>query len=378
MNKSINQTLSRTILTSGLTFLTVLVLYLMGGEVLRAFSFAMVVGVVVGTYSSFGIAAPIVVLWNKYHGGQGARRPRRIRSRQARGGSRKEVGICLTSWSFLVISQEDAQALDRGSLGYRPGRDPGRDDSDSADLYGGAAEGACSTRSWLRRSTAASASSAAAPVKVVQPEDYSRYKDGRAHGDSEEQSQMIKDEAPDRRRGSTAASASPAARAAASGRHSSVARRPPPPPKPAAPLASESAATSQAAKLLRQVTPVYPPIAKTAHVSGTVILHAIIAKDGTIQELQYVSGPPLLMKAAMDAVREWRYKPHHAQWRSRGSGYHDFCCLYAGRLRQGSEPLRGPGCWGHRNSDRQNIAAVIDWQERRRIKLYVCEFTVGA
>ena len=70
VNKSINQTLSRTILTSGLTFLTVLVLFLMGGEVLRAFSFAMVVGVVVGTYSSFGIAAPIVVLWNQYHGGR--------------------------------------------------------------------------------------------------------------------------------------------------------------------------------------------------------------------------------------------------------------------------------------------------------------------
>ena len=72
VNKSINQTLSRTILTSGLTFLTVLVLYIMGGEVLRAFSFAMVVGVVVGTYSSFGIAAPIVVLWNKYHDGKGS------------------------------------------------------------------------------------------------------------------------------------------------------------------------------------------------------------------------------------------------------------------------------------------------------------------
>ncbi len=71
VNKAINQTLSRTILTSGLTFLTVLVLYLLGGEVLRAFSFAMVVGVVVGTYSSFGIAAPIVVLWNKYHPSQG-------------------------------------------------------------------------------------------------------------------------------------------------------------------------------------------------------------------------------------------------------------------------------------------------------------------
>lgn len=71
INKSINQTLSRTILTSGLTFLTVLVLYLLGGEVLRSFSFAMVVGVVIGTYSSFGIAAPIVVAWNKFSGGKG-------------------------------------------------------------------------------------------------------------------------------------------------------------------------------------------------------------------------------------------------------------------------------------------------------------------
>jgi len=66
VNKSINQTLSRTILTSGLTFLTVLVLFLMGGQVLRAFSFALVVGIVVGTYSSFGIAAPLVVAWNHW------------------------------------------------------------------------------------------------------------------------------------------------------------------------------------------------------------------------------------------------------------------------------------------------------------------------
>ena len=72
VNKSINQTLSRTILTSGLTFLTVLVLFLMGGQVLRAFSFALVVGIVVGTYSSFGIAAPLVVAWNRWRGQQGA------------------------------------------------------------------------------------------------------------------------------------------------------------------------------------------------------------------------------------------------------------------------------------------------------------------
>jgi preprotein translocase subunit SecF len=71
VNKSINQTLSRTILTSGLTFLTVLVLFLMGGQVLRAFSFALVVGIVVGTYSSFGIAAPLVVAWHHWRGDKG-------------------------------------------------------------------------------------------------------------------------------------------------------------------------------------------------------------------------------------------------------------------------------------------------------------------
>ena len=68
VNRSINQTLSRTILTSGLTFLTVLVLFVMGGQVLRAFSFALVVGILVGTYSSFGIAAPLVVAWNHWRG----------------------------------------------------------------------------------------------------------------------------------------------------------------------------------------------------------------------------------------------------------------------------------------------------------------------
>jgi len=68
VNRSINQTLSRTILTSGLTFLTVLVLFVMGGQVLRSFSFALVVGILVGTYSSFGIAAPLVVAWNHWRG----------------------------------------------------------------------------------------------------------------------------------------------------------------------------------------------------------------------------------------------------------------------------------------------------------------------
>lgn len=68
VNRSINQTLSRTILTSGLTFITVIVLFAMGGDVLRAFSFALVVGIVVGTYSSVGIAVPLVVAWTRWRG----------------------------------------------------------------------------------------------------------------------------------------------------------------------------------------------------------------------------------------------------------------------------------------------------------------------
>jgi periplasmic protein TonB len=83
----------------------------------------------------------------------------------------------------------------------------------------------------------------------------------------------------------------------------------PPPPKPVTPARIRVGGNVQAAALVSQAKPEYPMIAKTAHVSGTVILHAIIAKDGSIQELQYVSGPPLLMKSAMDAVKQWRYKP---------------------------------------------------------------------
>jgi preprotein translocase subunit SecF len=63
INDSVNQTLSRTLISSGTTFLTVLGLYLFGGEVLRGFAFAMVVGIVFGTYSTIYIASPIVVWW---------------------------------------------------------------------------------------------------------------------------------------------------------------------------------------------------------------------------------------------------------------------------------------------------------------------------
>jgi len=71
VNRSINQTLSRTILTAGLTFLTVLALYLFGGEVLKGFSFALVIGILIGTYSSIAIAAPILVAYQDWKSGRG-------------------------------------------------------------------------------------------------------------------------------------------------------------------------------------------------------------------------------------------------------------------------------------------------------------------
>ncbi|HXJ91265.1 MAG TPA: protein translocase subunit SecF [Terriglobia bacterium] len=65
VNRSINQTLSRTILTSGLTFLAVLSLYLFGGEVIHGFALVLVIGVIIGTYSSFAIASPVVLFWQE-------------------------------------------------------------------------------------------------------------------------------------------------------------------------------------------------------------------------------------------------------------------------------------------------------------------------
>jgi preprotein translocase subunit SecF len=73
VNRSINQTLSRTILTAGLTFLTVLALYLLGGEVLRGFSLALVIGILIGTYSSIAIAAPILVAYQDWRKDKGKR-----------------------------------------------------------------------------------------------------------------------------------------------------------------------------------------------------------------------------------------------------------------------------------------------------------------
>jgi protein TonB len=85
---------------------------------------------------------------------------------------------------------------------------------------------------------------------------------------------------------------------------------PPPPPKPKAPTAPiRVGGNVQQANLIKQPKPVYPPLAKAARIQGTVKFTAKISKDGTIQELTLLSGPPLLVAAAQQAVSQWQYKP---------------------------------------------------------------------
>ncbi len=81
----------------------------------------------------------------------------------------------------------------------------------------------------------------------------------------------------------------------------------PPPPKAA--LAHVSSGVIAGNKLAGS-TPVYPPIAKAAHVSGAVVLHAVISKTGSIQSLSVVSGPEMLRGSAVAAVQDWRYRPY--------------------------------------------------------------------
>ena len=63
--------------------------------------------------------------------------------------------------------------------------------------------------------------------------------------------------------------------------------------------------------LVRQVKPQYPPLAIQARIQGTVVLQAVIGKDGTVQELRVISGHPMLTAAAIDAVKQWRYRPYY-------------------------------------------------------------------
>jgi protein TonB len=83
----------------------------------------------------------------------------------------------------------------------------------------------------------------------------------------------------------------------------------PPPPKPHQTGPVKVGGNVQAARILNRVQPQYPPLARQTRISGTVRLHAIISKDGSIQQLEVISGHPLLQQAALDAVRQWRYQP---------------------------------------------------------------------
>jgi periplasmic protein TonB len=67
--------------------------------------------------------------------------------------------------------------------------------------------------------------------------------------------------------------------------------------------------TIESAKLISRVQPAYPPLAIQARIQGNILLHAVISRDGQVSELQVLSGHPLLVNAALDAVRQWRYSP---------------------------------------------------------------------
>jgi protein TonB len=83
----------------------------------------------------------------------------------------------------------------------------------------------------------------------------------------------------------------------------------PPPPKPAPPARIKQGGDVTAASIITQTRPAYPPLARQARIQGTVVLHAIIDKEGKVAQMEIVSGHPLLVQSALEAVKQWRYKP---------------------------------------------------------------------
>jgi periplasmic protein TonB len=87
---------------------------------------------------------------------------------------------------------------------------------------------------------------------------------------------------------------------------------PPRPPDPKPPVITKPVIVSEGAQealLVRRIEPLYPNLARQIHLAGTVELRAVIAKDGTVIDLEVVSGNPMLARAAVDAVRQWHYRP---------------------------------------------------------------------
>ena len=128
----------------------------------------------------------------------------------------------------------------------------------------------------------------------------------------------------DQQNTSTAAPVADAIPAPAAPPESATVATPPPERRPALAVAKQPSSApqsersgvplwvdgnAQSAKLIHAPQPVYPEFARSAHVTGTVIMNATISKDGSIHNLKFVSGPSLLVESAMDAVRQWRYAP---------------------------------------------------------------------
>jgi len=89
---------------------------------------------------------------------------------------------------------------------------------------------------------------------------------------------------------------------------------PPPPPLPPPPPIIKAdrirqGGNVQAANLIEQVNPIYPPLARQARIQGVVVMEAVISKEGSIESLRVVTGHPLLNQAALDAVKQWKYRP---------------------------------------------------------------------
>lgn len=83
----------------------------------------------------------------------------------------------------------------------------------------------------------------------------------------------------------------------------------PPAQPPRRALRIRVGASIQTANLIHRVEPIYPPEVKSVGVSGTVILHIVVSTDGSVEQVEFVSGPQELMAAAMSAVKQWRYRP---------------------------------------------------------------------
>jgi protein TonB len=64
------------------------------------------------------------------------------------------------------------------------------------------------------------------------------------------------------------------------------------------------------ANLMQRVQPLYPPLARQARIQGQVVIRAVISRNGMIENLQVLSGHPMLVQAAIDAVKQWRYRPY--------------------------------------------------------------------